>query len=158
MLDGITVTQDGDLFITYYFVHPTMAHMKLLDELIERNMFARDGSILVAQVIVADQPIPNRETQVESARLVEKIASKTREILTYPLGDTFRSITVRSVLRLLNMLSRKRQIVVDSWDELHSEIQRNASADTPDRVRVEAMLSEARTTFERWNRERSKSP
>lgn len=147
-LIGLQAIEDTMLIV--YHDSPNVAVFQAIGVAMEELMASRTDSLLVAQVIDPGRGFPSADAQKAAAKMTEKIASRTREIITFPSGDSFRGLAVRSVIRAVNMLSKKRQIVVGTMDEFHLEVRKYASAKTPDRATVERVLTGLRAKHERW--------
>jgi hypothetical protein len=137
--DGLGVAWDGDFVLVYFFDTPTMRHLERLDAQLG-ELFERDHSPwLYAQIIAPGHPLPAKDAQAEGAVLADRYRANMREMISFPMGDTFRSIVIRSVLRFVMTLSRRPQRIVDSFDELHAVVRSSATERTPTRLQIDRL-------------------
>jgi hypothetical protein len=139
-----------DTLLIVYFDSPNVGVFQAIGAAMDELMASRSDSLLVAQVVDPGKGFPSIDAQRAAAKMTERIASRTREIITFPSGDSFRALAVRSVIRKVNMLSKKRQIVVETMQEFHDEVRKTASSKTPDRVTIDRVIAELRADHERW--------
>lgn len=150
---GVAVLED--LLLIQYFNPPTVPDIEAIGEMVDALLAENDESILVAQLIVDQKGVPSIAAQRAGAQLMERTAPRVREIIAFAMGDSFRVIVIRSVLRAVNMLSRKKQIVVDTLEMFHAEVAKHASAKTPRRWAIDAALEETKALYDTAARAKS---
>lgn len=143
--DGMGLAACGDLLLIYYFDTPTVAHMKRV-EAFARALIAELGSTIIYSQIIADgSALPGREAQEWTVEMGTRLLSNIRGIVAFPRGNSFRSIAVRSVLRMVGMLLRTKQRIVDSDGEMLDAINEHRSEKTPSRREITVLIRELET-------------
>ncbi len=138
--NGVGFVLIGDIAAIYYSKTPSVTDVLILGDWIDE--LAPEGELMVVQLIGANHPLPGRAAQAAGADLIRRLGVRLRVVIAYTMGDGFRAIAVRSVLRLVSMLSRSPQVMVESMDALVAQIVHHASADTPTPKQVVASLEQ----------------
>lgn len=140
--DGVGIAACGDVMIIYFFDTPTVAHMKRVEAFATALIEELGDTIVYSQVIADGHPLPSREAQSWTVEMGGRLIPHLRGIVAFPKGDSFRSIAIRSVLRMVGMLIRTRQRIVDSEPEFLDAILEQRSAHTPTRREITVVVRE----------------
>lgn len=140
--DGIGIAACGDVMLIYFFDTPTVAHMKRVEAFATALVEELGDTIIYAQMIADGHPLPSREAQSWTVEMGGRLIQHIRGIVAFPQGDSFRSIAIRSVLRMVGMLIRTRQRIVDSEPEFLDAILEQRSAHTPTRREIVVVVRE----------------
>ncbi len=87
--------------------------------------------MIVLQVIDPHHPLPSRAAQRTASQIIEREAGRLRLLVTVPLGDTFRAIAIRTLMRVVNMTSGYRTKLVTNLDEASALIDEARGPRTP---------------------------
>jgi hypothetical protein len=146
--DGLAVAAQGDLLLVYYFGTPTIAHLERLEAFADCVCREHGERVIYAQVIGDEHRLPSKETQQWAVGMTERLAPRARTIISYPKGDSFRSISIRSVLNEVSTDSRKRQHIVDWQSEFVAAIALSRTELTPGTAAINALIREMEAAHE----------
>lgn len=96
-----------------------------------------DGSVSDAvylQIVESTSAPPDAETRKVAKAIVQDVADRVPLVVTVPLGDTIWQSVVRTMLRLLLMVSGMggRHVVVTTFEQACGVIEARATGSTPD--------------------------
>ncbi len=141
--DGVAVLGRGDVFIVVYQLDARLHRTRwLFDRLDEFVATLGEGTAMGFMVVLPTAGPPDAPTRTGNVHRPRKVGARLRRIVTTPIGDSFLTSVVRTVMRGLSILQgqAKVQIVSNTIDEGITRLLEISSPATPTRTQLLADL------------------